>query len=74
MNESEQDQIVYKVVINQEEQYSICPRTEKTPRVGGMWVSKGQSRSVWTTLMRLERYATTQSAQANGQGGGLLNH
>ena len=25
MNESEQDQIVYKVVINQEEQYSIWP-------------------------------------------------
>jgi MbtH protein len=25
MNESEQDQMVYKVVINQEEQYSIWP-------------------------------------------------
>jgi MbtH protein len=31
MNESEQDQIVYKVVINHEEQYSIWPADREDP-------------------------------------------
>jgi MbtH protein len=31
MNESEQDQIVYKVVINHEEQYSIWPADRENP-------------------------------------------
>jgi uncharacterized protein YbdZ (MbtH family) len=31
MNDSEQDQIVYKVVINHEEQYSIWPADRENP-------------------------------------------
>jgi MbtH protein len=31
MNESEEDQIVYKVVINHEEQYSIWPADRENP-------------------------------------------
>ena len=31
MSEREQDQIVYKVVINQEEQYSIWPSDRESP-------------------------------------------
>jgi MbtH protein len=31
MNESEQDQIVYKVVVNHEEQYSIWPADRENP-------------------------------------------
>jgi len=60
MNESEQDQIIYNVVINQEEQYSIYPAGRQNP-LG--WRNEGKQGSkqecldyineVWTDMRPL---------------------
>ena len=60
MSESEQDQIVYKVVINQEEQYSIWPaERDNAPgwRDAGRQGSKQECldyiKEVWTDMRPL---------------------
>jgi MbtH protein len=60
MSESEQDQIVYKVVINHEEQYSIWPADRENPL--GWWDAGKQGpkqqcldfiKEVWTDMRPL---------------------
>jgi MbtH protein len=60
MSESEQDQIIYKVVINDEEQYSIWPADRENPPG---WLDAGRQGSkqeclnyimqVWTDMRPL---------------------
>jgi MbtH protein len=60
MNDNEQDQIIYKVVINHEEQYSICPADRENP-LGWRDVGKQGSKQdcleyikqVWTDMRPL---------------------
>ena len=60
MNESEQDQTIYKVVINHEEQYSIWPADRENPpgwrdvdRKGSKQECLHYIKEVWTDMRPL---------------------
>jgi MbtH protein len=73
MSESEQDQIIYKVVINHEEQYSIWPADRENPldwRDAGRRGSKQECldyiKEVWTDMRPLSLRKQMDAAFAPG--------
>lgn len=70
MNESEQDQIVYKVVINQEEQYSIWPADRENAQGWRDACKQGQKQECLDYINE----AWKDMRPLSLRGGGLLNH
>jgi len=71
MSESEQDQIIYKVVINHEEQYSIWPADRENPlgwRDAGKQGSKQEcldyTKEVWIDMRPLSLRKQMDAASA----------
>jgi len=70
MNESEQDQTIYKVVINHEEQYSIWPADRENPpgwrdvdRQGSKQECLDYIKEVWTDMRPLSLRKQIDSAK-----------
>lgn len=53
--EEREDNTIYKIVVNHEEQYSIWPADRENPWVGKMLAKVVQSQSVWRTSRKSGR-------------------